>query len=323
MLGVASSGNTHAAGNVLSEAPTQQTGAEEYKATATNNAGRSASVLPPNYSNVIRMDSLEEAAPSKEAPADLPAQPAKSEYANYSNIIDIGDYSEAKSDTSPDNLNPSTWRRASQQPTALQPFPVRDESKRLFALLVRSVRVRKASFEIWRRELIDYDPEYVGPLLQEGALVTLEQATSFIFRDNTYNCDYSKPYSAAAQQQNVNGAVVSDISELYEAADTAMPFFVSFLASTLDSVDSIDFDAHHEDWIAPLKSPDRATEKARNDYETRSPGPAVSWLYDIVRGKIVCNSILQIMQVLRAISSEADRLGAECGCGRLHRVKNR
>ena len=57
-----------------------------------------------------------------------------------------------------------------------------------------------------------------------------------------------------------------------------------------DSVADIEF--------APLKGKERSLEKATDEYSQRSPGPGVSWLYDIVRGSIKFSSEQQIVKCL-------------------------
>ena len=69
--------------------------------------------------------------------------------------------------------------------------------------------------------------------------------------------------------------------------------------------------------VAPLKRRERALEKASNDYDDRDPGPAVSWLFDIVRGKAVCETGDQILAVWNHLQAcKADGL-------EIARVKNR
>ena len=207
-------------------------------------------------------------------------------------------------------------------PAPLQPFPVREHSANVFALLVRFLHIRQVAFGIWREELVDHFPA----LVEDGTddpRVTLERATGRVFQDDTFECDHAKPYAPAAQQQNIFGDVVADIDQLYEAAGLAKHSFVAFMASALSQVDTVDFEAHKHHWIAPLKSQTRAAAKAQNDYATRSPGPAEAWLYDIVRGKVVCESIVEILDVMRAIKQTIERAAEIAGCGRLLRVKNR
>ena len=157
-------------------------------------------------------------------------------------------------------------------PPPLQPFPVREHSANVFALLVRFLHIRQVAFGIWREELVDHFPA----LIEDGTddpRVTLERATGRVFQDDTFECDHAKPYAPAAQQQNIFGDVVTDIDQLYEAARLAEDSFVAFMSSALSQVDTVDFEAHKDHWIAPLKTQTRAAAKAQNDYATRSPDP--------------------------------------------------
>jgi len=52
--------------------------------------------------------------------------------------------------------------------------------------------------------------------------------------------------------------------------------------------------------------PIRAAEKARDDYGDRAPGPALSWLFDVARAKIVCQSAAQIAAVIEALRALSD-----------------
>ena len=78
---------------------------------------------------------------------------------------------------------------------------------------------------------------------------------------------------------------------------------------------------------APLDRPAQDANTRRHQSTERLrhalPGPAEAWLYDIVRGKVVCESIVEILDVMRAIKQTIERAAEIAGCGRLLRVKNR
>ncbi|MEL7342917.1 MAG: hypothetical protein AAGM67_20710, partial [Bacteroidota bacterium] len=59
-------------------------------------------------------------------------------------------------------------------------------------------------------------------------------------------------------------------------------------------------------------------EKAHDDYTNRSPAPAPSWLYDIVRGKVLCSSIQQLRRSVSVLRSVVESRG-----GSIVRIKNR
>jgi hypothetical protein len=68
--------------------------------------------------------------------------------------------------------------------------------------------------------------------------------------------------------------------------------------------------------LAPLKGRSRALEKARDDYSHRLPGPAFSYLYDVVRASVVCGSEDAVLAVVDALRTGPR--GAE-----VLRIKNR
>jgi hypothetical protein len=53
-----------------------------------------------------------------------------------------------------------------------------------------------------------------------------------------------------------------------------------------------------------LKGRKRTEEKAHDDYSERKPGPAVSWLYDIVRGSIEFSSSEQLLKCIELMKKD-------------------
>ena len=105
------------------------------------------------------------------------------------------------------------------------------------------------------------------------------------------------------------------MDELYDAAEVALPAFEEFLADAASRVAGLGPRAFE---AAPLKERARAAEKAAVRYKRRTPGPAESWVYDVVRGRISCYTLSQLSLVLQALRAEAEARG-----GRVLRVKNR
>ena len=188
--------------------------------------------------------------------------------------------------------------------------PVSPLSEAYFAKILEFREIRDEADAIWREELTDRDPD--------SALVSLEEATRRVFADSTFDCDHTGRDPAAAQQQNLLGAPVADMEELYAAATGASEVFAAFLRRVLSGIGGLRFDPS---LIAPLKSTSRAREKAREDYAGREPGPPESWLYDVVRARVECASVAELRQVLQAVFEEAEALGT--ADGRVLRVKNR
>lgn len=107
-------------------------------------------------------------------------------------------------------------------------------------------------------------------------------------------------YNAEFLQQRIGGGPVRGIDELYDAAGEARPCFDSFVAEMAAEVGP---------GVTPklppgLKGRDRAAEKAGDDYGDRTPGPGVGWLYDVVRGTLMCATVADIKQVLTLIKTD-------------------
>lgn len=108
------------------------------------------------------------------------------------------------------------------------------------------------------------------------------------------------------QQQNVEGQTVRTLNELYDAAERARPIFrkmienlVSLVREKLNEPESaivIKF--------ANLKGRDRSCSKANDDYASRDPGPAISWLFDIVRASVEFTSAAQVRACLEIIKND-------------------
>jgi tetratricopeptide (TPR) repeat protein len=57
--------------------------------------------------------------------------------------------------------------------------------------------------------------------------------------------------------------------------------------------------------IVELKPRDRANEKAREEYLTRTPGPPETWLYDILRSSVTCTTMKQMESVNKFLTKKA------------------
>ena len=207
------------------------------------------------------------------------------------------------------------------QATGADAIQLRPETEELFSQLVRFIRIRMQADAIWSEELVELEGDIRDKRLSVRS--TLARTTQRLFGVQSLECDHVLPYRAEVQQQNVHGDVARDFDELQEAARLAMPRFVEFLADALANVDGIDFEAHRASWVAPLKGLDRMQSKAKSKYVVREPGPPMSWIYDVVRGHVECESILQLFMVTQQLSKAVEKRAAECGCGRLLRLKNR
>ena len=95
------------------------------------------------------------------------------------------------------------------------------------------------------------------------------------------------------------------IEDLYVAATAASPIFAVILKDDIVAAIGEDIfpDARSHIKVAPLKDKVRAAEKAKDDYGKRADGPGDAWLYDIVRGAVMCSTQEQICAIVAALHS--------------------
>ena len=67
--------------------------------------------------------------------------------------------------------------------------------------------------------------------------------------------------------------------------------------------------------VAPLKAQARVLEKARDDYLERRPGPPVSYVYDVLRGSILCPDERAILHVIEFLLHGPETSPPEGGHG--------
>jgi hypothetical protein len=109
------------------------------------------------------------------------------------------------------------------------------------------------------------------------------------------------PFSGALPQQprvggSPGGAIVSSMDELYEAAAVGKAELQGILERI---VGRPGFEGAYLK-LAPLKSRVRAAEKAADDYSHRAP-PNFSWLYDIARASVICETEEAIVGVVNGL----------------------
>jgi tetratricopeptide (TPR) repeat protein len=104
------------------------------------------------------------------------------------------------------------------------------------------------------------------------------------------------------QQQNAEGEPAQNLGEVYESAYQIKQALRDLLDKMVDKVKGLDYvDAK----IVELKPRDRANEKAREEYLTRTPGPPEAWLYDILRSSVICKTKKQMESVNKFLSKKA------------------
>lgn len=118
----------------------------------------------------------------------------------------------------------------------------------------------------------------------------------------------------AFRQVGINGKVVSNMKQLYEAAAFVKPTFDNVLRSVASqcnlSVHTVETPEVRSVEVGlllcPLKLADRATDKMREKYMQVDPTPACSWIYDVARASFVCDTEEQIKSVCDMLSSRSE-----------------
>jgi len=118
-----------------------------------------------------------------------------------------------------------------------------------------------------------------------------------------------------AKEETKHVEPVGDVDDLVDAARKTLPTFKSFVAEVVSEVDGLDYD--EDEMILPLKTKERALEKAKERYLARTQGPPEAWVMDMVRAQIVCDSFKQMKSVVKIMKRVAR--GKE---GTVVRVKN-
>ena len=112
------------------------------------------------------------------------------------------------------------------------------------------------------------------------------------------NGKFKKEY----QQHDLKDKIVRSLDDLYEAGKKAEPELEKIAKQLVKDVKGMDDSCII---MGPMKTRDRALQKAREEYVDRKPGPAESWLYDIVRCSIVCKSYKQMSDVNKWLGKNA------------------
>ena len=110
-------------------------------------------------------------------------------------------------------------------------------------------------------------------------------------------------YNGDMRQRSVSGEPIGGMRELYEIASMAKPVFDAAISSI---VSGLGMDLEESLLTTGLKDEKRATEKAKNDYSKRQPGPPLSWLFDIVRASVVCQDEVEMAAVVQELRAHPD-----------------
>ena len=100
-------------------------------------------------------------------------------------------------------------------------------------------------------------------------------------------------------QRQLDGKSPStSIEDIYAVAEKVLPLFEQLL---IDTAEAVGADVTVKMSPAGLKAKDRALQKAEDDYSDREcpdGGPAVGWVFDIVRGTLSCGSVGSVKAVI-------------------------
>lgn len=92
-------------------------------------------------------------------------------------------------------------------------------------------------------------------------------------------------YDHRLQQINIaNGQVVEDLRDLLSCAAVAKAAFDPYITSLLSTIGNIAV------ITVPIKEAESCIDKADFNYNSRVPGPSISWLHDCVRVSVVCKT---------------------------------
>lgn len=101
------------------------------------------------------------------------------------------------------------------------------------------------------------------------------------------------------RQVSLTGGVVQTLDSLNEVGAAALPIFKTLLVNMLVE---LQLPADYL-FVADLKGATpqgaaRCYEKALNDYSKRPDGPGLAWIFDMVRGSVVCKSQAEVERVV-------------------------
>ena len=98
-----------------------------------------------------------------------------------------------------------------------------------------------------------------------------------------------------SRQCALNGAPAETLDELYAVAEKALLKYGEVMTAACPSGAVL--------MLAPLKGLARAEAKARNEY-AKNTAPATSWLFDVVRGSVICATEDEIVGLYAALDED-------------------
>lgn len=129
-------------------------------------------------------------------------------------------------------------------------------------------------------------------LVPPGVLEAVEVKAVGLYKDDGHTRIKIELY-----QRQIDGtSPITSVEEVYAVAEKVLPLFEKML-NEIATAAGADVTVK----LPPLKAKGRALPKARDDYgeyECPNGGPAVGWVFDIVRGTLSCGSVESIKMVV-------------------------
>ena len=97
------------------------------------------------------------------------------------------------------------------------------------------------------------------------------------------------------RQRGLDGAPAATLDVLYAVAEQANVAYKEIMIAVTPDTAVLK--------LAPLKGRPRAAAKAKNEYASKT-APATSWLFDVVRGSVMCGSEDDIVQLYAALDAD-------------------
>ena len=159
-----------------------------------------------------------------------------------------------------------------------------------------------AAFLDHRQRIGDMHAAKVGASSADLEGLALHATADFVLSRG--DGDGGKRYNPTVQQQRFGGggtgsSPVGSLDDLYDVAAAAQPGFEQMLSNIANATEGVSIK------MPPgLKGRERAAEKANDSYAGYHPGPAASWLFDIVRGSLLCATGAAVIAVARAVETD-------------------
>jgi tetratricopeptide (TPR) repeat protein len=112
----------------------------------------------------------------------------------------------------------------------------------------------------------------------------------------------TKSYNPSCRQVDMRGMVIQSVEDIFTAAASAN----RHLGTVLNSLESDCGLSPGSIIVAPLKTKDAIMNKAKYDYNNRSPGPPIAWCLDIVRGSVICSTVEEIDKVVKHLCTKSN-----------------